>query len=84
MFKLLFFTAAMIILPLGTYWFTLNYIFEGTLLSDFSFLCNLLTIGYNYTKAGVSAIAAAHIVLFSYIYVALNEDGQDKQIKKQQ
>src|SRR2546423_8909852 len=31
MFKLLFFTAAMIILPLGTYWFTLNYIFQGTL-----------------------------------------------------
>ena len=29
MFKLLFFTFAMILLPLGTYWFTFNYIFEG-------------------------------------------------------
>jgi len=41
-------------------------------------------VGYNYTKAGVSAIVAAHIVLFAYIYVALNEDSQDKQVKKQQ
>src|SRR5271154_1351908 len=29
MFKLLFFTFAMILLPLGTYWFTFNYVFEG-------------------------------------------------------
>jgi len=29
MFKLLAFTAAMILLPLITYWFSLNYIFEG-------------------------------------------------------
>jgi len=29
MFKLLAFTAAMVMLPLGTYWFTLNYIFQG-------------------------------------------------------
>ena len=29
MFKLLFFTAAMTILPLGTYWFSLNYVFQG-------------------------------------------------------
>jgi hypothetical protein len=29
MVKLLFFTFAMILLPLGTYWFTFNYVFEG-------------------------------------------------------
>jgi hypothetical protein len=31
MFKLLAFTAAMVILPLGTYWFSLNYVFAGML-----------------------------------------------------
>ena len=82
MFKLLFFTAAMIILPLGTYWFTLNYIFQGRYSS--CFLENRLRVGYNYTKAGVTAIVAAHIVLFSYIYVAINEDSEDKDVKKQQ
>ena len=33
MFKLLFFTAAMILLPLVTYWITLNYVFQGILSS---------------------------------------------------
>lgn len=44
----------------------------------------ILIVGYNYMKAGITAIAAAHIVLFSYIYVALKEDSEDKQMKKQQ
>ncbi len=81
MFKLLFFTAVMILLPLITYWFTLNYVFQGILpLSGKS----RLKVGYNYTKAGLTAIAAAHLVLFSYIYVALQEDSEEEQIKKQQ
>ena len=41
-------------------------------------------VGYNYTKAGVTAIVVAHVVLFAYIYVAIKEDSEDKQIKKQQ
>jgi len=41
-------------------------------------------VGYDYMKAGVTAIAAAHVVLFLYIYVALKEDSEDKQMKKQQ
>ena len=40
--------------------------------------------GYNYTKAGVVAIAAAHVVLFSYIYVALKEDTEAQETKKRQ
>ena len=89
MFKLLFFTFAMITLPLGTYWFTLNYIFEGILRSHVHFPCpfsggQTLMVGYNYTKAGVTAIAIAHMVLFAYIYVAIKEDSEDKQVKKQQ
>jgi hypothetical protein len=44
----------------------------------------MLMVGYNYTKAGVTAIAVAHVVLFAYIYVAIKEDSEDKQIKKQQ
>jgi len=32
----------------------------------------------------VTAIVAAHIVLFSYIYVAINEDSEDKEVKKRQ
>jgi hypothetical protein len=43
-----------------------------------------LIVGYNYTKAGVTAIAAAHVVLFSYIYIALKEDSEDNKLKKQQ
>ena len=68
----------MIILPLGLYWFTLNYIFEGTIPDDCA------DVGYNYTKAGITAIAVAHVVLFSYIYVAIKEDSGDEQTKKQQ
>jgi hypothetical protein len=80
MFKLLAFTAAMVILPLGTYWFSLNYIFQGI-----STASNMkLMIGYNYTKAGITAIAAAHGVLFLYIYVAIKEDSEDRQLKKDQ
>jgi hypothetical protein len=41
-------------------------------------------VGYNYTKAGVTAIAIARMVLFAYIYVAIKEDSEDKQAKKQQ
>jgi hypothetical protein len=41
-------------------------------------------VGYNYTKAGVTAIAAAHIVLFAYIYVALTEDSEEQKAKKRQ
>lgn len=48
------------------------------------FLRARLRVGYNYTKAGVTAIVAAHIVLFSYIYVAINEDSEDKEGKKRQ
>jgi vacuolar ATPase assembly integral membrane protein VMA21 len=85
MFKLLFFTAAMILFPLVTYWFTLNYVFQGTHPITVPISCErILTLGYNYTKAGITAIAAAHVVLFSYIYVALKEDSEDKQMKKQQ
>lgn len=80
MFKLLAFTAAMVILPLGTYWFTLNYIFQGM-----STASNMqLMTGYNYTKAGITAIATAHCVLFLYIYVAIKEDSEDRQLKKDQ
>jgi VMA21-like domain len=80
----------MIILPLGTYWFSLNYIFQGTFIPDILWEKKegvswaRLRVGYNYTKAGVTAIVAAHIVLFSYIYVAINEDSEDKEGKKRQ
>ena len=43
-----------------------------------------LIAGYNYTKAGITAIAAAHGVLFLYIYVAIKEDAGDRELKKRQ
>lgn len=69
----------MVLLPLGTYWFSLNYVFEGILVRF-----RQLMVGFNYTKAGITAIATAHAVLFLYIYVALKDDSEDKQLKKQQ
>ena len=44
----------------------------------------MFIVGYNYTKAGVTAIVAAHVVLFSYIYVAMKEDSEDQKLKKSQ
>ena len=41
-------------------------------------------VGYNYTKAGITAIAVAHVVLFAYIYVAIKEDSADQEAKKKQ
>lgn len=76
----------MVILPLGTYWFSLNYIFQGTLVNLLLPSCWFfqLMAGYDYTKAGITAIAAAHGVLFLYIYVAMKEDSEEKKLKKQQ
>jgi len=47
-------------------------------------ILTLALVGYSYTKAGIAAIAVAHAVLFSYIYVAIKEDADDSQQKKTQ
>jgi hypothetical protein len=39
-------------------------------------------LGWNHTKAGVSAVVVAHGVLFAYIWVALKEEQDDQREKK--
>lgn len=78
-YKLLAFTAAMIVGPIGTYFLTLNTIFGG--LSGRSFFhCHAFTEYYvgNSTFAGATAAFMANVVLIAYVIVAMREDESEK------
>ncbi|ORY80362.1 hypothetical protein BCR37DRAFT_381031 [Protomyces lactucae-debilis] len=70
--KLLFFSAAMVLLPLSSYYLSLNYVFSG----------------YKTTYAAIVAAIMANVVLVGYLIVAFLEDdgeGIEKgQLKKAQ
>ncbi|KAJ5475539.1 Vacuolar ATPase assembly integral membrane protein vma21 [Penicillium diatomitis] len=81
-YKLLAFTAAMAIGPIGVYFLTVNSVFGGSYSTD----ClspetshQLKSIG-NSTYAGITAAVVANLVLFGYIYVAWLEDQGDRQV----
>ncbi|KAH7417112.1 vacuolar ATPase assembly integral membrane protein [Cadophora sp. MPI-SDFR-AT-0126] len=63
-FKLLGFTLAMVVCPIGSYFLTLNTIFKGM---SFGSRCNS-------TWAGATAAIIANVVLIGYVLVAFNED----------
>ncbi|KAJ5161165.1 hypothetical protein N7492_006557 [Penicillium capsulatum] len=92
-YKLLAFTAAMVVAPIGMYFLTVNAIFGGEILYPMADLhCRSSTIvdsvDYsntvlgNTTWAGITAALTANLVLFAYIYVAWKEDQGDREAEK--
>ncbi|XP_005991914.1 vacuolar ATPase assembly integral membrane protein vma21 [Latimeria chalumnae] len=71
---LLFFTILMITLPIGLYFGTKAYVFEGT-------------FGYSdkdsYFYAAIVAVVAVHVVLALFVYVAWNEGSRQWREGKQ-
>ncbi|KAM6061258.1 LOW QUALITY PROTEIN: vacuolar ATPase assembly integral membrane protein VMA21 [Chlamydotis macqueenii] len=71
---LLFFTALMITLPVGLYFSSKAYIFEGTLgMSDRD----------SYFYAAIVAVVTVHVVLALFVYVAWNEGSRQWREGKQ-
>uniref|UniRef100_A0A3B5LM50 Uncharacterized protein n=1 Tax=Xiphophorus couchianus TaxID=32473 RepID=A0A3B5LM50_9TELE len=61
---LLFFTILMVTLPIGLYFATKAYIFEGSM---------KMTSSDSYFYAAIVAVLAVHVVLALFVYVAWNE-----------
>ncbi|XP_014810789.1 PREDICTED: vacuolar ATPase assembly integral membrane protein VMA21 [Calidris pugnax] len=71
---LLFFTALMITLPVGLYFSSKAYVFEGTLgMSDRD----------SYFYAAIVAVVTVHVVLALFVYVAWNEGSRQWREGKQ-
>ncbi|CAF3594806.1 unnamed protein product [Fusarium graminearum] len=68
-YKLLAFTFAMVFIPIGSYFLTVNTVFNGKSLH--TFLCNS-------SFAGGLAAVLANVVLIGYIIVAMKEDQSDQ------
>uniref|UniRef100_A0A3Q3F3K3 Vacuolar ATPase assembly factor VMA21 n=1 Tax=Labrus bergylta TaxID=56723 RepID=A0A3Q3F3K3_9LABR len=62
---LLFFTILMVTLPIGLYFASKAYIFEGE-------LCDMSSSD-SYFYAAIVAVLAVHVVLALFVYVAWNE-----------
>uniref|UniRef100_A0A8C3E9P5 Vacuolar ATPase assembly integral membrane protein VMA21 n=1 Tax=Corvus moneduloides TaxID=1196302 RepID=A0A8C3E9P5_CORMO len=71
---LLFFTTLMITLPVGLYFSSKAYVFEGTLgMSDRD----------SYFYAAIVAVVTVHVVLALFVYVAWNEGSRQWREGKQ-
>ncbi|XP_048369618.1 vacuolar ATPase assembly integral membrane protein VMA21 [Sphaerodactylus townsendi] len=71
---LLFFTTLMILLPIGLYFSSKVYVFEGTL---------GMTNRDSYFYAAIVAVVAVHFVLALFVYVAWNEGSRQWREGKQ-
>ncbi|XP_048400847.1 vacuolar ATPase assembly integral membrane protein vma21 [Stegostoma tigrinum] len=71
---LLFFTFLMITLPIGLYFGTKSYVFEGTL---------GMSNRDSYFYAAIVAVVAVHVVLALFVYVAWNEGSRQWRDGKQ-
>ncbi|XP_056673473.1 vacuolar ATPase assembly integral membrane protein VMA21-like [Monodelphis domestica] len=71
---LLVFTALMITLPLGLYFSSKSYVFEGTL---------GMSKPDSYFYAAIVAVGAVHLVLALFVYVAWNEGSRQWREGKQ-
>ncbi|XP_001376735.1 vacuolar ATPase assembly integral membrane protein VMA21 [Monodelphis domestica] len=71
---LLVFTALMITLPIGLYFSSKSYVFEGFL---------GMSNGDSYFYAAIVAVIAVHVVLALFVYVAWNEGSRQWREGKQ-
>lgn len=78
-YKLLAFTVGMVVLPIGSYFLTVNTVFRGMPLPS-SASCRHHHVSANYSLLGNSSFAGgfaavmANVVLIAYIIVAMNEE----------
>lgn len=89
-FKLLAFTLAMIVVPIGSYFATVNTVFRGKVFfSPILFFLHIppppkkvLTtykpLSGNSTFAGATAAIMANVVLIAYVIVAMREDQSEQ------
>jgi hypothetical protein len=70
----------MIVIPIGSYFLTVNTIFQG-MKSPYIFFIALQRIdpAGNSTWAGAVAALLANVVLLGYVIVAMNEDKSDRE-----
>ncbi|RCI11490.1 hypothetical protein L249_7296 [Ophiocordyceps polyrhachis-furcata BCC 54312] len=82
--KLLAFSLAMIVLPIGSYFVSVDTIFKGRASLISSFPDSLLTrpLQGNSSYAGAFAALLANVVLIAYVVVAMNEDASDRTAAK--
>ncbi|XP_078251829.1 vacuolar ATPase assembly integral membrane protein VMA21-like [Rhinoraja longicauda] len=71
---LLFFTFLMIVLPIGLYFGTKSFVFEGSL---------GMSNRDSYFYAAIVAVVAVHVVLALFVYVAWNEGSKQWRSGKQ-
>ncbi|XP_012788082.2 vacuolar ATPase assembly integral membrane protein VMA21 [Sorex araneus] len=71
---LLFFTALMITVPIGLYFMTKSYVFEGAF---------GMSARDSYFYAAVVAVVAVHVVLALFVYVAWSEGSRQWREGKQ-
>ncbi len=76
LFKLLTFSVMLGVVPIGSYFATLDYVWHGEYLFCASIVRTERLWAGNATMAAITAIVSANVVLLAYIILSIIEDGK--------